>query len=490
MKHQSRSFFGLTALLFALGACGNDAPPTLEQVQQKSAAPLTGMVEDYGKMLDELIDHPAVSPMLDTLKSIDLVEIDRSKLHFAKDAKEAARELASMLREKIFTQATLVGTSGDALTFRLDDSLFCGEADTVATPPTTPPPAPKPTPPSPSEPQKSCLPQGTEVYLDARLSDDTLSISLRVNSGPAIAVLSLQTGRISLRVDLEAAFVAAKDIANKTGELVDDFPTKMQGVVELTLTHDGAGTRSFALGVVEALAFEMADKNARYAINVDKAPRLVVASYEKQKLSLSIDSGAISVELPSDEIFDTPPSVTGGQSPLPSLTKLALSAQSSVLSLTPDKGLALQLKKVGDFVWTLGQDTLAKIEVKDGVTLTLAQLKKSLVRIAVDGPFEASLTARFAKVANATGQDFPSELLNERYRLALFSPDQRSVLELSELDSEDGQIKVVAGTLTYEQVESGKSLTVKANQCIGDSGAKDAPLIIDYLAIVPCQSAP
>lgn len=375
------------------------------------------------------------------------------------------------LRERIFTEANVEKTEGDATVFLLQGDDLCSDGTYAPSP--------------------SCVESVNKAELRIRASYLGKGMNLELLVGPSRSEpmsLAFDEKRVGLTLDLQGI----KDTVQfLSPESATQLPRVMVGRVELALTSAGPQDITFETSILEAMRLEMDSSTGTFSFSSDKAAPLTSVRTWQQNgathASFALDLNTTEIRMPY------------------SGTSAQLSGKQWVVSLS---GMSYQMEAadhaeqlvvahlgLGDaqtYV-ALGDEKLVTVDLNRfsgrHFDLTMYKGADGLPVVAVKPEFDMSLGLNLASLATDPSYEMPSYYNNETYRVQLsggIAPSVRPV-PANETTGFPGGLQVVTGALSLSA--TGANVSVATGQCLvgRDTAPEGSHPLLGHLEARDCQ---
>jgi hypothetical protein len=470
---RTRFHSGFAALVasaaLAASACGGDNGADPESTQSRVSASVPGVMDNAMASLDVLASSETLASLGQSFdafgRSFGFADDGTSgegTFRLFRDGHDgdffdeemSGEDLAQFLAEHIFTEENY---EGDGY-YRLPIDMFC-PPDLGGSPPA------------------ECVEQveALELRIRAVLAGEN-GVDIAIVVGPDRVeplIFELRPDSLAVVADLGAIRDVAVFLADLTGEVIEDLPDVLEGVVAATLTVHGDEHVSVEAAVRQAIAIEgdgislaLAARDPMFALEVNGPEQAVTAS---------IDIGPFNLQGPWAEMNEE--SNASGA--------FELDWQGFSAEVTLQEGAkTLQVENIsfGDDTSTISLDGHALLAIDlnpdsgRSFTMTLLPEDGELPTLGFDPEFDLSLAFGFQPLADA-GDEVPEFLLDETYRFAVTGA-QPTIQAVDPVGEFEGGIRVVSGELSLAS-SGGEEVVVTEGSCLvgGEPEEGDHPLI-------------
>ncbi len=469
----------ISGAALATSACGSSGADP-EDTQQRVSQNVPGLVDNTMGSMDVLSDSAVLAELGESLEGaastfggagedggdagFRLLQEEPGGL-FGGDV--SGEELAEFLAEEIFTDENY---EGDGY-FRIGGELFC-PADPVT-----------------SEPQPECVDEIDDAELRLRTEltgDDGIDIFIAVGPDRAEPLaFELRPDSLAVAVHFEDLREAALFAAQLAGESPEDLdiPDVLEGEVAATITVLGDEHVSIAGAVREDIRIE----GDGMSVSLDASDPIAELEINgsAESVTASVDMGRLGVTGPWSE-FD-PESLATGE------FELDWGGFSAEATLEEDAE-TLQIENIGfgDTTSTLsldGEELFAldlNPESDRSFTFTVIPEDGEPPMFGFDPRFDLSLAFALQALADA-GDDVPSFLLDETYRVAL-TGSQPTVQPVDADGEFEGGIRIESGEFLMTSTGADRDVEVEEGDClVNREAAEDDHPVLGSLAGGACE---
>jgi hypothetical protein len=469
----ARTRSGVVALFagaaLTLSACGGDSGADPASTQSRVNSSIPRVVDNVAASMGLLAGSETLAALGQSFDSIGQTfgfldtgdDFGNFRLMFDGhgddffDDEMSGEEIAQFLAERIFTDENY---EGDGY-YRVPDDLLCVDTFT-------------------GEINQTCAEELEAVQLRVRAvlaGADGVDISIVIGpSRVAPVMFELRPDSLAVVVDLGDLRAAAVFLADLAGEVLEDVPDVLEGVVALAVIVHGDEHVSLEAAVREAITIEgdgvsvsLAARDPMFALEIDVPEESVTAS---------VDIGPLNVKGPWAEMDED--SLATGEG------ELSLQGFSADITLQEGaKTLQIENISLGAGTSTLSLDGHVLLAVDFNAdsgrafTLTVLPEEGELPTFGFDPEFDLSLAFDLQPLADA-GDEVPDFLLGETVRVAI-TGDQPTIQPVEAQGEFPGGIRVVSGELLLSSTGADREIVVAAGSCLiaSEPEEEDHPFI-------------